>query len=209
MSNSSGISMNPDLILASASPRRKELLLQLGVCFQVLTADIDETPLQGENPEQYVQRLAREKAQAILHSAQCPPHIAVLGADTIVVCDRQLLGKPRDAEQAAAMLSQLSARTHRVLTAVCLCNEQALEIRMSDTEVTFRTLGSQDIDSYIRSGEPFGKAGAYAVQGLGAAFVSCISGSYSGVVGLPLFETAQLLRDFGVPTALDRGSSDE
>ncbi|ALO45448.1 Maf family protein [Pseudohongiella spirulinae] len=200
---------NPDLILASASPRRSELLRQLGVRFRVLTADIDETPELNEKPEQYVQRLAREKAQTILRSAQRPAHLAVLGADTIVVCDGQLLGKPADADQAAAMLSQLSAHTHRVLTAVCVCNDEKLQIRLSDTEVTFRALSAHDTDCYIRSGEPFGKAGAYAVQGLGAAFVTGISGSYSGVVGLPLFETAQLLKEFDVPTALDRGCPDE
>lgn len=201
--------MSPDLILASASPRRRELLMQLGVRFQVLTADIDETPVPDENPEQYVQRLAREKAQTILRSAQRPADLAVLGADTIVVCDGQLLGKPDGADQAAVMLSQLSARTHRVLTAVCVCNDETFQLRLSDTDVTFRALSAGDIDCYIRSGEPFGKAGAYAVQGLGAVFVTGISGSYSGVVGLPLFETAQLLRDFGVPTALDRGCCDE
>ena len=201
--------MGPDLILASDSPRRSELLMQLGVHFQVLTADVDETPGPDEDPERYVQRLAQEKAQTILRSEQCPSDVAVLGADTIVVCEGQLLGKPADADQAAVMLNQLSARTHRVLTAVCVCNKQSLQLRLSATDVSFRALSAQDIDHYIRSGEPFGKAGAYAVQGLGAIFVAGISGSYSGVVGLPLFETAQLLQDYGVPTALDRGCSDE
>jgi septum formation protein len=191
------------IILASASPRRRELLEQIGVRYQVQTHSVDETAGRGEAPEDYVCRLALAKARSVVDS-NVDGQIPVLGADTIVVSANQILGKPVDRNDALNMLKMLSGRTHVVYSAVALClgDEQAL--RMSTTKVTFRTLNSADCERYWQSGEPEGKAGAYAIQGLGALFISAISGSYSGVVGLPIYETCQLFDHFGVVNGLAR-----
>ncbi len=195
---------SPLLVLASASPRRMELLRQIGVSFAVIEHQVDETTRPGEMPQDYVQRLALEKARSA--QALMPgPALPVLGADTIVVCAGQILGKPRDREDALRMWGLLSATEHQVYSAVALCQGERSEVRMSCTQVRFRALSAQDCTHYWASGEPAGKAGAYAIQGLGALFVQSMTGSYTGVVGLPLFETAQLLAAFGVPTALDVG----
>lgn len=193
---------NPALVLASASPRRMELLRQIGVSFTVIEHQVDEAARAGEVPQDYVQRLALEKArsaQALMPGSSLP----VLGADTIVVCAGQILGKPRDREDALRMWRLLSGVEHQVYSAVALCQGERAQGRMSCTQVRFRALTAQDCERYWASGEPTGKAGAYAIQGLGALFVQSMTGSYTGVVGLPLFETAQLLAAFGVPTALD------
>ena len=176
------MSNNKHIYLASASPRRQELLQQLGVEFTLVKVDIDETPLPGEQPEAFVRRLALEKARAghrqLPASVPCP----VLGADTAVVIGDTIMGKPHDREHGVAMLQALSGCTHQVMTA----------------DVTFDTLDAAVCDAYWSSGEPADKAGGYAIQGLAAAFVTCLQGSYSGVVGLPLYETAALLREFDI-----------
>ncbi len=186
----------PFLHLASASPRRSELLRQLGLSFDIKPAHIDETPRDGETPVAYVQRLAREKARAAWEMLESPD-APVLAADTAVVLDGLILGKPTDAADAAQMLGALSGRRHEVLTAIALLDAAREEVAVSRTGVSFRSLRPAEIAGYWRTGEPAGKAGGYAIQGLGAVFVDEIHGSYSGVVGLPLFETAQLLARFG------------
>jgi septum formation protein len=187
------------VILASSSPRRTALLAQIGVAHRVLPADIDETRLPGESPRACVQRLAEAKARrvATAHAAETGA-AAVLGADTAVVLDDDMLGKPRDRADALAMLARLSARTHRVLSAVAVLAHGKVTAALSDSRVRFRALSVAECTSYWDSGEPRDKAGAYAIQGLGAVFVAELCGSYSGVMGLPLFETAQLLRAAGV-----------
>ncbi len=192
------------IILASASPRRRELLEQIGVRYQIRTHAVDETAGRGEAPEDYVCRLAQAKARSVADSSSEDSQIPVLGADTIVVCANQILGQPVDRNDAIKMLKMLSGRTHVVYSAVALCLGDEHALRMSTTKVTFRTLGSAECERYWQSGEPEGKAGAYAIQGFGALFVSAISGSYSGVVGLPIYETCQLLDHFGVVTGLSR-----
>jgi septum formation protein len=195
----------PVVILASASPRRTELLAQIGVPHRVVPAQIDERRAAGEPIEQCVRRLAKNKAlevQAALTAvagAGAARELAVLGADTAVVIDDDLLGKPRDRADALSMLAQLSGRWHQVLSAVALASAKGIQSSLSSSEVRFRALGAREGAAYWDSGEPCDKAGAYAIQGLGAAFVQELRGSYSGVVGLPLFETAQLLADAGVP----------
>lgn len=195
--------------LASRSPRRHELLRQLGVRFDELRfreaagrpADVVEGALDAEPPHHYVERIARTKAavgwQQVLRRV-LPQH-PVLAADTEVALDGAIFGKPRDAADAARMLSRLSGRTHQVLTAVALRWQEELLVEVSRSEVTLRTLTTDEIDRYVLTGEPFDKAGGYAIQGRAAAFVSHIEGSYSGVVGLPLFETAELLARIGFP----------
>jgi len=195
------------IYLASRSSRRRELLKQIGVSFEVLLlregagrpADFDETPQPGEVPAEYVQRVAREKVEAgwsrltqrrLLRSP-------VLAADTAVSLEHEILGKPADREEAVEFLTRLSGQIHQVHTAVALQFDQQLEIALSTTDVRFRNLSDAEIRQYVASGEPMDKAGAYAVQGRGAVFVASISGSYSGVVGLPLCETSQLLARFG------------
>ena len=190
------MSAAPVLCLASASPRRRELLAQIGVPHVVTSADIDETVLPGESPAEYVLRMARNKAVVVRDAGQRLP---VLAADTAVVLDGVIYGKPRDREHALDMLRRLSGRTHEVLTAVALADHRGTRTRLSLSEVTFRTLTEEECAAYWESGEPRDKAGAYAIQGLAAVFVERISGSYSGVMGLPLFETAELLRAAGVP----------
>lgn len=190
------------LVLASASPRRRDLLDQLGVRYTVEPAQIDETPGAGEPPRDYVQRMAREKAAAVT-ARHRGAGTAVLAADTTVVLDGTALGKPRDRADAIAMLTALGGRTHRVLTAVCLDSAAGETVSLVETEVDFVALDSGVCDAYLASGEPWDKAGGYGIQGLGGALVSAIRGSYSNVVGLPLAETRQLLRAAGIATRLD------
>jgi len=187
-----------ELILASASPRRLALLNDLGFTCTVLQQDIDESPLPTEKPEKLVQRLALAKAKAALATLSETDRRLVLGSDTIVVCDGKILGKPKHKADGLAMLKLLSGRTHQVLTAVALLSHIKQEETMSITKVSFTTLSEAEIEAYWESGEPLGKAGAYAVQGLGSMFVNEIHGSYSGVVGLPKFETVNLLKSFGI-----------
>jgi septum formation protein len=180
------------LILASASPRRRALLQQLGFTFAVVPSDVPETPHPGEAPAAFARRIARAKATAV---ARRHPGAVVLGADTVVVVDGEILGKPTDRADARRMLERLSGRAHRVLTAVTLVGAgAAVEDTLVETEVEFRRLDAADIDTYLDSGEPFDKAGAYAVQGGAEAFVTRLNGSYSNVVGLPVDEVAALLR---------------
>ncbi|MDD1013283.1 Maf family protein [Pseudomonas rubra] len=189
------------LYLASGSPRRRELLTQIGIAFTSFSAAIDETPLAAESAEAYVERLAREKAAAGLASlpADTEQPLAVLGADTAVVLDGQILGKPENREDALAMLAALSGRVHQVLTAVAVADHQrCLSINVS-SRVLFRSISAEEAHAYWDSGEPSDKAGSYAIQGLGAVFVERLEGSYSAVVGLPLNETAKLLDQFGIP----------
>jgi septum formation protein len=183
------------LCLASVSPRRRELLTQIGVRYVVAAADIDETVRPGEPAAAYVMRMARDKALSV--RARCTA-LPVLAADTTVVVDELICGKPRSEADCIAMLQRLSARTHLVLTAVALALERRVEERLSTSEVRLRALSAAECLAYWRSGEPRDKAGGYAIQGRGAVFIEHLSGSYSGVMGLPLFETAQLLRAAGL-----------
>jgi septum formation protein len=189
--------MGKDFVyLASASPRRSELLRQIGVRFTVRAAAIAEEQLPGETSEAYVARLAATKAEAVWAAvADARP---VLGADTAVVLGREVLGKPATPVEAAAMLERLSGRSHRVLTAVALRHTAGIETRLSESEVRFRATTAAERQAYCRTGEPFDKAGGYGIQGHAAVFVEELKGSYSGVVGLPLFETAALLMRCGV-----------
>ncbi|MBX8566487.1 Maf-like protein [Pseudomonas cichorii] len=188
----------PLLYLASGSPRRRELLTQIGVPFTALSAQIDETPLNDESPTAYVERLARGKAAAGL-ALLGDEDACVLGADTAVVLDGRILGKPVDQADALAMLAALSGREHQVLTAIALVDRQRSEARIVTSRVRFRSIEAHEARTYWASGEPQDKAGSYAVQGLAAIFVEELHGSYSGVVGLPLCETAELLGSFGIP----------
>ena len=184
------------LILASASPRRAELLQQIGLTFQVQPADIDETVAEGEQAGHYVERLAREKA---LKVASENPGALVLGSDTSVVLEGEILGKQADAAQARTTLARLSGQQHQVITAVALARGEACQSHLSVTNVTFRSLSEAEIRAYVDSGEPMDKAGSYGIQGLGGIFVRELQGSYSAVVGLPLLETAGLLAEAGLP----------
>ena len=187
--------MNPVICLASISPRRRELLAQIGVAHIVVGADINEAVLSGEAPRAYVTRLAREKALAIRRTGQQLP---VLAADTAVVLDGEIFGKPRDRAQAIDMLGALAGRTHEVLTAVALANPDGVSARLSASTVRFRKISPEECAAYWETGEPRDKAGGYAIQGLGAVFVESLSGSYSAVMGLPLFETGELLQAAGI-----------
>ena len=189
----SGSTLQPGqpLILASASPRRRELLLQIGLDFTVVTADIDETPLSGELHTGYTLRLAEAKARAVL---LLHPDAVVVGADTTVAVDGELLGKPLDAADAARMLRLLSGRSHQVTTAVALLTRDQTLTAAETTSVFFSGLTNHDIKAYIATGEPMDKAGAYAIQGHAAQWISRIEGDYSNVVGLPLARLAKLLR---------------
>jgi septum formation protein len=187
------------IYLASQSPRRQELLAQLGVRFETINVTVHEQLQVGESPEQYVNRVAREKAGAGLLQLGGQAQAVVLGADTDVVIDGNVLGKPADADQAAALLRRLSGRTHQVHTAVWLVSSDRERSATVSTDVRFAELTDREIADYIATGEPFGKAGAYAIQGRAAAFIAGITGSYSGVMGLPLHETSILLRNFGIP----------
>lgn len=188
------------LHLASQSPRRRELLARLGVDFGIVDVDVPEVRVPGEPPEDYVRRVAREKAGAGLLEMVAVPGALVLGADTEVVLDDEVFGKPRDAADAAAMLRKLSGRTHEVLSVVVAVSAGRESQRVSRSRVTFASLPDEDIAAYVASGEPMGRAGAYAIQGGAERFVSRLDGSYSGVMGLPLHETAALLREFGIAT---------
>jgi len=180
------------ILLASASPRRSELLDQIGITHRIQPTSIDETPTPGEIPQDYALRLALEKAHAGFRN-QAGEKLPTLGADTIVVIDNQLLGKPADRDQGLAMLRQLSGRTHKVISAVALYSEAFKDSRLSISQVTFRPMREAELQAYWESGEPADKAGAYGIQGLAARFIQYLEGSYSGVMGLPLYETAQLL----------------
>jgi septum formation protein len=186
----------PVLCLASASPRRRALLAQIGVSHVVRSANIDESPHVLEAPRDYVARLAAAKARAIRSTDVALP---VIGADTIVVVDGAMFGKPADRAQGLAMLASLSGRAHEVLSAVALADARGVHIAVSASAVRFRALSAAECGDYWESGEPHDKAGAYAIQGLAAAFIESLHGSYSGVMGLPLFETAALLRAAGIP----------
>ena len=190
------------LFLASGSPRRRELLTQIGVPFQVVSASIDETPLPDECPAAYVERLARAKARAgreHLLGASVSAPFCVLGADTAVVLDDQILGKPVDEADALSMLMALSGREHEVLTAIAILAAERCETRVVRSRVSIRTISQQEAAQNWARGEPQDKAGGYAIQGLAAVFVAGLNGSYSGVVGLPVCETAELLGQFGIP----------
>lgn len=191
----------PDLYLASQSPRRRELLRQIGVRYAVISAAIPEQPAADETALDYVQRLAREKAAAGFGQLlqQQLPIAPVLGADTLGLLDGEILEKPRDQAHARKMLRQLSGRTHQVITAVAIYSHARQALRVSITDVTFRELGDAEIAAYWLTGEPQDKAGSYAIQGLGAVFVKEIRGSYSGVVGLPIEATLELLQESAVP----------
>jgi len=187
--------MTVQIILASASPRRKELLDQIKVTYKVHPVDLDETPLPDEAPLDYVKRMAAEKSAACL--AQLNTEIPVLAADTVVVLGCAIMGKPKNQADALAMLTQLSGKTHLVYSAISLRGREHGQA-VSITEVTFRCLTEQEIVNYWHTGEPLDKAGSYAIQGMGGMFVEAIKGSFSGVVGLPLFETAELLSKQGI-----------
>lgn len=187
--------MQPVICLASHSPRRRELLSQIGVPHIVTAADVDESVLTGEQPRAYVTRLAREKALAVRRAGQPLP---VLAADTTVVVDGRVFGKPRDRANAIYMLSELAGRAHEVLTAVALVGAHGVGERLSSSTVCFRNISAEECAAYWETGEPRDKAGGYAIQGLGAVFVESLTGSYSAVMGLPLFETGELLRLAGV-----------
>ncbi|MDX9874407.1 MAG: Maf family protein [Spongiibacteraceae bacterium] len=194
------------LYLASQSPRRRELLLQLGLDHELVAPAVDESLLPGESAAAYVERLARRKALA--GKAALPPATpaVVIGADTCVVVDGEILGKPDDATAAAAMLRRLAGRTHQVLTGVAVAQGETLLARVSVTDVMMIALSEADIAAYCATGEPLDKAGAYGIQGRAAAFISRIEGSYSGVVGLPLCETAELLKLAGYGAGRGRGA---
>jgi len=187
---------NPDLHLASASPRRRDLLTALGLTFTYAGVDVDESPIPGEAVSEMVLRLATVKARTAFDSGDYT--VPVLGADTVVVLEDRVFGKPQSKDEALCMLASLSGRAHEVLTGVALISNGDLQTAVSLTEVQFREIHPDEALAYWQSGEPAGKAGAYAVQGLGGIFVSAIHGSYSGVVGLPIYETAELLRGAGI-----------
>lgn len=191
--------MSADFVyLASASPRRRELLQQIGVSFRLIGAELDETPLAGEVPVGYVSRLASAKADAGWQRSRDLGAAPVLAADTAVVLDGRILGKPQDRSDAQNMLLGLSGRTHQVLTAVAVRSTAGNEVKISGSWVTFRPIDSAEAAAYWNTGEPRDKAGGYAIQGYAAIFIADLKGSYSGVMGLPLFETAALLRAAGV-----------
>ena len=195
------------LILASASPRRKELLSQIGVTFDVCAVDIDETPFVNEPPSAYVSRMATEKAQRCFALQKPTDSLVVLGADTTVIIDNDILGKPIDYQDCKNMLLQLSGKVHQVMTSVCILinrpedsgSSPDIFCKVVTTEVCFKVISDKQVETYWQSGEPQDKAGSYGIQGFGAAFVERIQGSYSAVVGLPLAEVADMLGIAGVP----------
>jgi septum formation protein len=193
----------PHLYLASQSPRRLELLAQLGLRCEVVSQAVPELRAANESAEDFVQRLALAKARAGRAALAGRPPRPVLGADTVVVVDEQVLGKPADEAEAKAMLALLSGRSHRVLSAVAVVGRDDLgqdreAVRLNESRVSFRAISAAEYHAYWQSGEPLDKAGAYAIQGLAALFIERLEGSYSGVMGLPLFETGELLRLFGL-----------
>jgi len=188
------------IYLASSSPRRQELLRQIGLEFQVIVSNIDEVRQPHEQPDVYVRRVASEKAAAVAlqvekHGLESHP---VLGADTEVVIDGEVLGKPRDRRHARQMLARLQGRRHSVLSAICLYTPEGSESAVSESRVTLGELTASQIDNYVASGEADDKAGGYAIQGRAAIFVQCLEGSYSGVMGLPLFELNRVLLRVGI-----------
>lgn len=188
----------PPIYLASGSPRRRELLAQIGVTFDVLKIDIDESPQTGESPEAYVQRVAIDKAKAglILREQLDLSKRPILAADTSVVIDDDILGKPANQSEARQFIKRLSGRQHQVISAVALATDKSIKVRSQLSSVRFARLDEAEIDWYVATGEGKDKAGAYAVQGLAAQFIEYIEGSYAGIMGLPLFETRQLLQDY-------------
>ena len=192
------MSPSHDIYLASASPRRRELLEQIGVSYQLLKVDVPEVRDPSESPEEYVLRVALAKARAGLALLGGSNQQPVLGADTAVVLDGEVLGKPRDRDDAIAMLQRLGGREHLVLSGVALVRGDEVQSRLSVSHARFRQIGDDEALTYWHTGEPADKAGGYAIQGLAAMFIERLEGSYSGVMGLPLFETAQLLRQFGI-----------
>jgi len=187
---------SPQLLLASQSPRRAELLAQIGICFEVMSIDVPELLKAGESPSEFVQRLALDKARAGWQASE--QVLPVLGADTIVVLDDEIMGKPVFEGDAERMLSALSGRQHSVMTAVAIVKGESEAIRLSTSQVSFRETTAAERKAYIATGEPMDKAGSYAIQGQAAVFIEKLEGSYSGVMGLPLFETAELFREFGM-----------
>lgn len=200
--------MKPRLYIASRSPRRRELLRQIGIDYQILLlredarrgTDVDESVLEGEAPEAYALRIARLKAEvgAWVRERRGLQALPVLAADTTVVCDGRILGKPADEKEALAMLQSLSGRRHEVLSAVAVAYRGRLETALSSSSVWLRDLTAEEMRRYVATREPFDKAGAYAIQGRAAVFVTRIEGSFSGIMGLPLAETADLLQRFGI-----------
>ena len=192
--------MTDRICLAAASPRREALLRQIGVPFWSLPVNLDESILPGESPRTLVKRLALAKARTACSTMTDSDLeiVAVLGADTIVAVDENILGKPGSRSEAVSMLTRLSGRSHQVFTGIALVTAQATQAEVVISTVTFASLAGDQIEAYCDTGEPFGKAGAYAIQGIAASFVRHISGSYSGIVGLPLYETSRLLRRFGL-----------
>ena len=189
------------LVLGSTSPRRKELLQQIGVPFSQQKIDINEDVLANESPDNYVLRLAQEKAAAGFQqlSLQQQAQSVVLAADTTVVCDEHILAKPESFSHSKEILERLSGREHKVLTAIAIKSMETIQQQVVTTSVKFRKLTSIEIEAYWHTGEPKDKAGSYGIQGLAAVFVESIQGSYSNVVGLPLCETAELLKQFDIP----------
>ncbi len=187
-----------DIYLASASPRRRELLAQIGVGYKLLQVDVPEVPGPAESPEEYVLRVALAKARAGFSRLESGDPHPVLGADTAVVLQGEVLGKPQDREDALAMLQRLGGREHLVLSGVALVSAEQEQSRLSVSHVRFRPIGDAEARAYWHTGEPADKAGGYGIQGMAAMFIERLEGSYSGVMGLPLFETAQLLAQFGI-----------
>lgn len=190
--------MRKQLVLASGSPRRRELLSQLGYEFTIIISEIEESRCDGESPKQYVQRLAEDKARAVYQQIvdQDSQQYVVIGADTIVTQGEQVFEKPKDLQDSLKILGQLSGKQHQVMTAVSVISAQNVQTIISITDVWFKPLSQQEIKDYWLTGEPCDKAGSYGIQGVGGKFVTRIEGSYHSVVGLPLFETDQLLRQF-------------
>jgi septum formation protein len=199
----------PLIYLASASPRRSALLAQIGVAHQVAPVAVDESVASAETPEGYVTRLAALKADTLWRHLTEPERLPVLGSDTTVVVDNSILGKPANEPECVRMLQLLSGRTHQVLTAVALRSAASSDVRLSVSEVTFRELSMKEMRAYWRTGEPADKAGGYAVQGRAAIFISRLAGSYSGIMGLPLFETAELLATHKITSAGDASEAME
>ena len=186
------------LYLASKSPRRRELLTRLGLAFECIEGSVDESVLDSETPQDYVLRLAKAKAVSGQGNLVVPSHIPILGSDTSVVIDNQILGKPRNEQEAVAMLARLSGRSHIVYTAVAISHNSDIKSFCCATKVFFAAMTVSQINSYVATGEPMDKAGAYGIQGLGGRYIKKIEGSYTSVVGLPLYETSVLLTECGV-----------
>ncbi|MCW8091038.1 Maf family protein [Alteromonas sp. ASW11-130] len=192
--------MQPELILASASPRRTALLSQIGIRHKVKAVNIDESSLPKETPMQQVLRLAEQKAHTALDTltADKKAGTVVLASDTLIALDGKSLGKPGNQAECITMLSSLSGKEHEVLTAICVCSAEVKKSQCINTKVQFAHLTHEEMVAYWRTGEPADKAGSYAIQGIGGQFVKAVNGSVSAVIGLPLYETKQLLKEFGV-----------